>query len=222
MVDGEAYDGGVGCWVAYSLLHDYHNRPMTPVDVAYATPAGGERVLAAAAALGVPSTRRMARGWRALCAQPGEALVPAALFHDVDGRFRIYTAVRPLTTRPTPVGYVDLGSSSAPLQLGSLCEMGCTVSSDGRGIKCGSSACVKCDGRWRLHRFQGDSAGTFILYNRTAPRRWRCSLEHVHRIASFRRPVVSLDGIANPQTAWGEWPEGPGKTLILDLSLIHI
>ena len=89
VVDGEAYDGGVGCWVAYSLLHDYHNRPMTPVGVAYATPAGGERVLAAAAALGVPSTRRTARGWRALCAQPGEALVPAALFHDVDGRFRI-------------------------------------------------------------------------------------------------------------------------------------
>ena len=94
--------------------------------------------------------------------------------------------------------------------------MGCTVGSDGRGIKCGSSACVKCDGRWRLYRFQGGSAGTFILYNRTAPRRWRCSLEHVHTIASFRRPVVSLDGIANPQTAWGEWPEGPGKTLILD------
>ena len=148
-----------------------------------------------------------------------DALVPTATLDPrtfVRGAFYPYTAVRPLTTRPTLVGYVDLGSPGTPLQLGSLCEMGCTVGSDGRGIKCGSSACVKCDGRWRLYRFQGGSAGTFILYNRTAPRRWRCSLEHVHLIASFRRPVVSLDGIANPQTAWGEWPEGPGKTLILD------
>ena len=148
-----------------------------------------------------------------------DALVPMATLDPrtfVRGTFHPYTSVRPLTTRPTLVGYIDLGGPGAQLQFGSLCEMGCTVGSDGRGIKCGSAACIKCDGRWRLYRFQGGSAGTFILYNRTAPRRWRCSLEHVHTIASFRRPVSSLDGIANPQTAWGEGPEGPGKTLILD------
>ena len=44
----------------------------------------------------------------------------------------------------------------------------------------------------------------------------RLDLDHVVRHSSFRRPVFSLDGIAQSQTAVGEPPEYSGKTLILD------
>jgi len=70
--------------------------------------------------------------------------------------------------------------------------------------------------RWRLNVFEGDTAGTFMLFNRSMPWKRKFNLTQVVKHASFRRPVVSVDGIANAQCASGEPPKGSGKTLILD------
>ena len=54
------------------------------------------------------------------------------------------------------------------------------------------------------------------MYNRSRPARWRLDLDHIVKHAPFRRPVYSLDGIAQAQTAVGKPPEYHGKTLVLD------
>ena len=77
-------------------------------------------------------------------------------------------------------------------------------------------ACLICHNKWRINRFQGDSAAMFYMYNRAKPARRRLDLDHIVKHSSFLRPVYSLDGIAQSQTAVGEPPEYHGKTLILD------
>lgn len=77
-------------------------------------------------------------------------------------------------------------------------------------------ACLICHNKWCINCFQGDSAATFHMYNRAKPARRRLDLDRIVKQSSFRRPVFSLDGIAQSQTAVGEPPEYHGKTLILD------
>ena len=120
--------------------------------------------------------------------------------------------------RATVVGFIEL--RDAPLQPGTLVEPGCKMKS-GVASKCGLTACPKCSHRWRLYTFEGSTAGTFIMHNRSRPLKERMSLKSAIRHAPFRHPFVSVDGTANSQCAWGEPPEGPGKTLILDPRFGH-
>jgi len=121
----------------------------------------------------------------------------------------------PLVTRdrPTVVGFIEL--RGVELQPGTLVELSCDAEAQ-TPEKCDNPACEVCMHRWRLHVFEGDSAGLFMLFSRSITRKLKFRLAQVVRHASFRRPVVSVDGIANAQCASGEPPEGAGKTLILD------
>ena len=101
------------------------------------------------------------------------------------------------------------------LQPGTLVELSCDAESQ-TPEKCEDPPCVVCMHRWCLSVVEGDSAGLFMLLNRSMPWKRKFRLSRVVKHASFRRPVVSVDGIANAQCASGEPPEGAGKTLILD------
>ena len=133
----------------------------------------------------------------------------------VQGRFTRYHDTIQREDRPTLAGYMELGT--APLQRGSLVELTCDVERrPPASLQCRDPGCLICRNKWRLHHFQGDSAATFVMYNRSRPARRRLDLDHIVKHASFRRPVYSLDGIAQSQTAVGEPPEYHGKTLVLD------
>ena len=101
------------------------------------------------------------------------------------------------------------------LQPGTLVELSCDAESQ-TPEKRDVPSCDVCMHRWRLHVFEGDSAGLFMLPNRSMPWKRKFLLSHVVKHASFRRPVVSVGGIANAQCASGELPERAGKALILD------
>ena len=129
----------------------------------------------------------------------------------VKGKFTRYHDAKQRAERPTLAGYVDL--SDAPLQRGSLVELACQL---GKPQCKPGKACLICHNKWRINRFQGDSAAMFYMYNRAKPARRRLDLDHIVKHSSFLRPLYSLDGIAQSQTAVGEPPEYHGKTLILD------
>jgi hypothetical protein len=131
----------------------------------------------------------------------------------VNGSFTLLSSPLVTRDRPTVVGFIEL--RDVALQPGTLVELSCDAESP-TPEKCDVTACTVCNHRWRLHVFEGETAGLFMLFNRSMPWKKKFKLSQVMRHASFRRPVVSVDGIANAQCASGEPPEGAGKTLILD------
>ena len=131
----------------------------------------------------------------------------------VKGSFTLRSSPLVSRDRPTVVGFIEL--RDVALQPGTLVELTCDSESP-NPVKCDKPACEVCMHRWRLHVFGGDSAGLFMLFNRSMPWKRKFCLTQVVRHASSRRPVVSVDRIANAPCASGEPPEGAGKTLILD------
>ena len=131
----------------------------------------------------------------------------------VNGSFTLLSSPLVTRDRPTVVGFIELRGVALPP--GTLVELSCDAES--RTLeKCDNPTCDVCMHRWRPHMFEGDSAGLFMLFNRSMPWKRKFCLTQVVRHASFRRPVVSVDGIANAQCASGEPHEGAGKILILD------
>ena len=144
------------------------------------------------------------------------ALVPVGSLDPltfVKGSFTLLSSPLVTRDRSTVVGSIEL--RDVALQPGTLVELPCD-SETPTPEKCDKPPCEVCMHRWRLHVFEGDSAGPFVFFNRSMPWKRKFRLTQVARHASFRRPVVSVDGISNAQCASGEPPEGAGKTLILD------
>ena len=88
----------------------------------------------------------------------------------VQGRFTRYHGTIQREDRPALAGYMELGT--APLQRGSLVELTCDVERRPPApLQCRDPSCLICRNKWRLHHFQGDSAATFVMYNRSRPAR---------------------------------------------------
>jgi hypothetical protein len=100
----------------------------------------------------------------------------------VKGEISLLSSTVSIPGWATVVGFIEL--RDAPLQPGTLVELGCKMKSS-VASKCGLVACPKCSHRWRLNTFEGSTAGTFIMHNRSRPLKERMSLKSVIRHAPF-------------------------------------